>query len=210
MTKDPASAVILAGGRSSRMGQPKATLRFGPATIIERLIAELYPAFEELIVVVAPTGVETFAAETLLCDSLPRIRLLRDQDTFAGPVPALIHGLHAVRNPIAFACSCDLPLMRAEVARALCKLIGDSDAVVPEIAGRGQPLCAAYRKTALDKIERLADGGASRLTAIVERLDCRRVAEAELRRIDPDLRSFLNVNTPADYARALAAAGFNP
>jgi molybdopterin-guanine dinucleotide biosynthesis protein A len=210
MTQDPASAIILAGGRSSRMGQPKAALRFGPATIIERLIAELYPAFDELIVVAAPSATETFAADELLRVWLPRIRLLRDADTFAGPVPALIHGLRAARNPLAFVCSCDLPLIRAKVARALCTMTGDFDVVVPAIAGKSQPLCAAYRQTAADKIEDLARRGNSRLTAIVDQLDCRRIAEAELQRIDPDLRSFLNVNTPADYARALAAAGFEP
>jgi molybdopterin-guanine dinucleotide biosynthesis protein A len=192
------------------MGQPKATLRFGPATIIERLIAELDPAFDELIVIAAPSAVETFAIEGLLRDWLPRIRLLRDLDAFAGPVQALIRGLRAARHPIAFVCSCDLPLIRAEVARALCAMIDQFDGVVPEIDGRSQSLCAAYHKAALDKVERLADGGVSRLGAIVERLDCRCVTEVELRRIDPDLRSFLNVNTPADYAHALATAGLKP
>ena len=210
MMKDPASAIILAGGRSSRMGQAKAALRFGPTTIIERLIGELHPAFDELIVVAAPPAVETFDANAVLRDWLPRIRLLRDEDAFAGPVPALIRGLRAAQNPRAFVCSCDLPLIRAKVARALCTMMGDSDAVVPEIAGKSQPLCAAYRRTAADQIERLARAGHSRLTVIVEQLDCRRIGEAELRRIDPDLRSFLNVNTPTDYARAIAAAGFAP
>src|SRR5437870_54755 len=144
MTKDPAGAIILAGGRSSRMGQPKAALRFGATTIIERLIAELNPTFDELIVIAAPSEVEPFAAEELLRDWLPRIRLLRDADAFAGPVPALIRGLRAARNPIVFVCSCDLPLIRAKVARTLCTMAGDFDAVVPGITGKNQPLCAAY------------------------------------------------------------------
>ena len=191
------------------MGQPKPTLPFGTTTIIERLIAEIYPVFDEVIVVAAPAADERYVAADLLRDWLGRIHLLRDDSAFAGPVPALIRGLRAARNAIAFVCSCDLPLLRAGVARALCAMVDEYDAVVPDIAGSLQPLCAAYRSEVALKMEALARGQ-SRLTAIVEHLTIRRVPEADLRRIDPDLRGFLNVNTPADYARALKIAGYEP
>jgi molybdopterin-guanine dinucleotide biosynthesis protein A len=189
------------------MGRPKAALPFGDSTILDRLIAELLPAFAQLIVVAAPRGSESQTVVEIVARWDAQVTLLHDQEPFAGPVPALIRGLRAARSATAFVCSCDLPLLRAEVASTLCAMIGGFDAVIPTIAGRSQPLCAGYRPDAADLIEALAQAGEARLTALAERLAVRRVAEAEIRLVDPDLRSFLNVNTPADYARARALTG---
>ncbi|MGH7880710.1 MAG: molybdenum cofactor guanylyltransferase [Candidatus Binataceae bacterium] len=198
--------MILAGGRSVRMGRAKAALPFGRSTMLERLIAELIDEFGELIVIAAPRADETYAVEELIRPWRGRIAILRDENPFAGPGPALIRGLRAAQHPTVFACSCDLPFIRAAVARALCQSLADYDAAIPEINGRSQPLCAAYQQSAAATIARIVCGGEHRLTTITARLKRRRVGEAELRRIDPELRSFLNVNTPADYARALELA----
>lgn len=201
-----ASAIILAGGQSRRMGHQKALLPFGAETIIERLMAKLSPAFGELIVVAAPRGAlpDDLAGVTAGRD----IRLIRDPQAFAGPAPALVRGLCAANYPTAFVCSCDLPLLQPELALALCAMIEGYDAVVPEVAAQGHPLCAAYRAGVARAIAAIAAGGEARLNAIVKQLVTRRATAAELRNVDPDLRSFLNVNTPADYARTLALAGF--
>jgi molybdopterin-guanine dinucleotide biosynthesis protein A len=139
------------------------------------------------------------------------VRLIRDEAEYAGPALALVRGLAAASNEITFVCSCDLPLMRAEVARALCDSLREIPAsyaaVIPEIGGRLQPLAAAYRRACGPAIAAIAAGGESRLTAIAMRLNPRHAGEAELRRLDPELLSFLNVNTPEDYARALRLAG---
>jgi molybdopterin-guanine dinucleotide biosynthesis protein A len=190
------------------MRRPKAPLPFGNATILDRLIAELSPAFAELIVVAAPAEVESAAMGEILAPWEGRICLIRDQEAFAGPVAAVIRGLRAAQHPIVFVCSCDLPLLRASVALKLCAMVGEFDTAIPEIDGKSQPLCAAYRPGAADLIETIAMTGESRLTAITARLRVRRIEAAELRLIDPELHSFVNVNTPEDYTRALAIAGF--
>jgi molybdenum cofactor guanylyltransferase len=77
------------------------------------------------------------------------------------------------------------------------------DAVVPEIAGLVQPLHAVYRKRCLAAINAMIAQGEARLVQIVDAVSVRKVGERELRAIDPDLRSFINVNTPEDYQRAL-------
>ncbi len=197
------SAVILAGGRSRRMGRPKATLPFGNATILEHLIEELRAAFDDFVIVSAPRDQEPYSIEDLLKSQEVAITLVRDRTAFAGPVPALISGLHAARHSVAFVCSCDLPLLQHSIAHTLVGMLGEFDAVVPVIDGREQPLCAAYRRSCADIIEKLLNNGEQRLTAIVQQLPIRRVGEAELRLIDSDLRSFSNVNTPEEYARAL-------
>ena len=197
------SAVILAGGQSRRMGRAKAALRFGQRTILERLIAELRNDFDDLLIIAAPKQTETFAVEDLIRTASAHIRLLRDRTGYRGAAPALACGLAAASNEVAFACSCDLPLLRAKVAVALCTMLNGYEAVIPQIGGKPQPLCAVYRREVADVIETQLASGECRLTRTTQELRAFRPGEGELRRIDPELHSFLNVNTPQDYNYAL-------
>ena len=179
------------------MGSPKAELKFAGQTLLERTISELRPEFQDLVVVAAPAGLGSGLT------GLSDIHLVRDEREYEGPLPALARGLCAIRNDAAFVCSCDLPLLNAEVARTLCAMLAGYDAVIPEIAGLAQPLHAVYRKRCAVTIEEVVARGEKRLTQIVDSLAVRRVDEKVLRSIDPELHSFLNVNTPEDYATAL-------
>ncbi len=224
---------------------PKAALPFGASTILERLIETLTGAFAEIILVAAPLSDEPFSIDRtlnhradLIIDSAAstltppeenlkyrtNLTIERDDDAFAGPVGALRRGLARARGDVAFACSCDLPLLRAEVAVALCAMLDGRaailvreatiaeldprsqpyDAAIPSIEGFPQPLCAAYRReAAVAALLAMEVAGERRLTALAHRLNTRPIDDTALRTIDPDLRSFLNVNTAEDYARAL-------
>ena len=200
------SAVILAGGRSSRMGMPKAALPFGPSTMLEHLIDSLSGAFAEIIVVAAPLSDEPFSIDRSF-KQRPNLILERDDTAFAGPVGALRRGLARARSEIVFACSCDIPLLRPDLAQMLCAMVEDYGAIIPTHGGRLQPLCAAYRRErAIAALAAMEAAGEQRLSLIAERLTVRRIDQAELRAIDPDLRSFMNVNTAEDYSRALRLA----
>jgi molybdenum cofactor guanylyltransferase len=200
-------AVILAGGRSSRMGLPKAALPFGSSTIIQRLIDTLSGAFTEIVIVAAPTRDEPFSIDRILKDRAAGLIIERDDTAFEGPVAAMRRGLARARGEIVFACSCDLPLLRSELAPALCAMLTGEDAVIPQIEGLPQPLCAVYRREpTVAALAAMEAAGEHRLTLIAERLNIRPIYEPALRAIDPDLRSFLNVNTADDYTRALRLA----
>jgi molybdenum cofactor guanylyltransferase len=205
MTKmPPASAIILAGGQSRRMGTPKAALRFGNHTILERLIAELRGGFDDILIIAAPAQSETFPIGHLLRTAPSSVRLLRDRSAYEGAAVALSYGLSAVANDVAFACSCDLPLLRTAVAHALFGMLNGYEAVIPVIGAKPQPLCAVYRRSVAPVIEMQLASGERRLARIAGALTAHRPGDLELRQIDPDLRSFLNINTPEDYDRALA------
>jgi molybdenum cofactor guanylyltransferase len=186
------------------MGTPKVALPFGKSTILESLIAELCGSFDELLVVAAPARAEGVSIEYLLRTAPPSVRLLRDRNAYEGPAVALALGLNAAAHDIAFACSCDLPLLRAQVVRALREMLHDYEAVIPCVAGKPQPLCAFYRRSAAALIEKQVASGERRLTQVINFLRAYRPQDQELRQLDPDLRSFLNINTPEDYNRALA------
>ncbi len=192
------SAVVLVGGRSSRMGRHKAMLPFGGKTLIERLIAELRRVSDDIVVVAAPESVPEARLPPL------DVRVVRDEVAFAGPAQALLAGLRSIRREVAFACGSDLPMLGAQLAAQLCSMLEESDdAIIPVVAERPQVLHAVYRKRCTGAIETMLASGNRRLYTIGQLVKVRRVEEIELRRLDPELRSFFNLNTPADYAAAL-------
>jgi molybdenum cofactor guanylyltransferase len=202
-----ATAVILAGGRSARMGTPKALLDFGGVTLIERIVTELHTGFDRILIVAAPESADPLAGKLA---RISAVRVLRDEQPFEGPLLALARALDTMETAVAFACGCDAPFIQVKLACDLVAKLDSYDAAIPIVNGRPQPLCAAYRTTAAAALRAMLAQGQRRLTAFTDEPNVHRVSESELRAIDPELRSFVNVNTPADYQRALTAAGLAP
>ena len=200
---DEAGAIVLVGGRSSRMGQPKAALDFGGVPLLTRIVIELKSRFDEIVIVAAPRSESQPPIE------IPGLKIVHDETAFGGPLDALRRGLDALDHEIAFACACDLPLLSSEVAMRLVAMLDDFDGVIPEIAGMLQPLHAVYRKRCARAIQSLASSGEKRLLASSHVINAKKVDESVLREIDPELLSFFNVNTPDDYQLALRLAGFS-
>ncbi len=183
------------------MGRSKGALQFGSTTLLERIVSALRHEFCDIVIVAAPEKIDPFP------DNIPGALILRDETPHAGPVLALERGLKAARNDIVFACSCDLPMLNAGLARELCRMMADYDAVIPEVGGRLQVLHAAYRTRCAQALAEMRSRGEVHLREIIRALKARVVAESEIRSLDPEFSSFLNVNTPADYERALRLAG---
>jgi molybdopterin-guanine dinucleotide biosynthesis protein A len=204
MAREPFSAIVLAGGRSARMGRVKSTLRFGGITLIERLVAELRRVAEDIVVVTAPD------AEAIALPRLATAKIVRDEIAYQGPVGALARGLREASHDTAFACSCDLPMLRAEVVSWVVSLLSESsayDAAIAQIGGKLQPLHAAYRRRCAAALDAMVERGERRLSFVGEAANVRLIGESEYRLIDPQGRSCFNINTPEDYARALELAG---
>src|SRR5437588_3240086 len=108
-TASKCAVVILAGGKSSRMGQPKAWLEFGGEPLLARIVRRLRPGFEEFVVVSAPGQEVPAVGATVVHDEQPG----------EGPVGGLVVGLRAVTRPLALALSCDVPFVSAAVAERL-------------------------------------------------------------------------------------------
>jgi molybdopterin-guanine dinucleotide biosynthesis protein A len=204
MSGDPgrAAGIVLAGGRSTRMGRPKAGLAWEGTTLLGAVVTALAPVVARVIVVRAP-GQELPA--------LPAgILVTEDQVAGRGPLEGIRAGMSAAGDhPRVVVAAVDLPFLGpALVARLLAALTGDADAAVPVVGGRPQPLLAAYRTVLLPEVARLLDAGERRAGALLEG---RRVAwldEAALRddpavrAADPGLAGVRDVDTPQDYRAA--------
>ena len=191
--RNNASAVILAGGKSSRMGRPKALLPFDGEPLIVHAVRRLESLFSEIIVVAA--------AEQEL-PPLPA-RLVRDQVAYQGPVAGIYYGLQEARGAIGFVISCDVPFLNLRFISYLLSQISDYDVVVPYWEERFQPLFAVYRREVAPLLKDQLERGELRPISLYKKVRTREVAPDEIRRFDPEGLSFLNMNTPEDYQAAL-------
>lgn len=189
-----ATAVVLTGGKSSRMGRPKALLPFAGEPLIAHVVRGLKTMFAEVVVVAAP--------EQEL-PVLPAV-LVRDQVAYQGPVSGIYHGLKASTKDVCFVTSCDAPFLNLPLIAHLVSRIADVDVVVPCWRERLQPLHAAYRTRVLPLLWTQLERGELRPTLLYDKVRTRKIQEDEILRFDPDGLSFLNMNTPEDYQEALA------
>lgn len=188
-----AAAIILAGGKSSRMGRPKALLPFAGQPLIAHLVRSLQQSFGSIIIVAAPE------------QELPEVpaRVVRDDLPFKGPVGGIYYGLRAASEEFAFVTSCDAPFLNLALVRFLATRISSWDVVVPYWQDRFQPLHAIYRTKLAPLLAEQLQRNELRPVTLFERVRTLRIHEDEIRCFDPDGVSFLNMNTPEDYQTAL-------
>jgi molybdenum cofactor guanylyltransferase len=204
---DDAAAIVLAGGRSSRMGSPKAALEWHGSTLLRRVTGIVARA-------VAPGPVVVVSAPGQALPALaPGVEVVTDEREGRGPLQGLAAGLAAIsdRAPVAYVSSTDVPLLHpAFVRRVLGAFHDEVDVVLPEVGGYRQPLSAAYRVDLVNAIDDLIAADRMRPAFLFERSRVLHMNEADLlqngalARLDPKLASVSNLNEPADYERAHA------
>jgi molybdopterin-guanine dinucleotide biosynthesis protein A len=197
-------AIVLCGGRSTRMGLPKLSLPFGPELMLLRVI-RLVGAVVDAVVVVAAPGQEV----PPLPEGVPLVRDRREQ---RGPLEGLSAGLSALPADVesAFATGCDVPLLVPALVRRMFELLGEHDVAVPKTGGYHHPLATVYRRSVLAPVESLLAEDRLRPFFLFEKVRTREVSADELTDVDPELASLENLNRPEDYLSALARAGFTP
>jgi molybdopterin-guanine dinucleotide biosynthesis protein A len=192
--------IVLCGGRSIRMGTPKALLRFGDETMLQRVVRILGTVVSPIVVV---------AASQQELPGLPAsVVVTRDEHEDRGPLEGLRAGLKGLPDgvEIAYVTSCDVPLLVPRFVTRMVELLGDHDIAVMEIDGFAHPLSAVYRRSTLPHVEALLDADRRRMIFLFDAVKTRRVQTSEMTPVDPELLTLRNLNTPKDYADALAAA----
>ncbi len=193
--------IVLCGGRSSRMGQPKLTLPFGDEPMLARVVRILRTTVNPVVVVAAP-GQDV--------PSLPSdVRILRDEHEHFGPLAGMAVGLRALAGEVeaAFVSSCDVPLLRPEFIAEMIRRLGSHELAVPKEGDFHHPLAAVYRTSLAERVHQLVAGQRLRPLFLIQASDSVEVPVDELRAVDPELKSLRNLNRPEDYEVALRLAG---
>lgn len=180
-----ATLLVLAGGESRRMGRPKAWLRVGNTVLLRYVADRLAPSFSEVVV--------SFAEPEQLEQHVP-YRVVFDRRRHAGPLAGLEAGLAAAREEVLFAVGCDMPYVSESLAQLAVAAARGADAAIPRHDGLFEPVCGAYRRTALPAIASALDAGRYVAHDVAEYLDV-----TWLEGQDP--QQFESLNTPADFER---------
>lgn len=189
------TAIVLVGGQARRAnGQEKYFFIYEGRTFIERLVDTLREVTDEIILVARdPEQCKRFR-------SLEGVRCITDIRPGIGPIGGLHAGVLAAHGDLLFVSACDMPCIDATVIRYLFSVIGEHDAVIPcwnpEMI---EPLHAVYRKGML--LDYLRDHESYSLRPMIRSINTRYVPVAELRSIDPELKSFTNINKIEDLER---------
>lgn len=196
--------IVLCGGRSERMGRSKAHLPFGPERMLQRVVRLLGDVVRPIVVVAAPgQDLPELAAD---------VRVVRDRTAGCGPLEGLYCGLCACAKDVdaAFVTGCDTPLLTTAWIQEVLEQLGTCDVAVPRDERRLYPLSAVYRTAVSNVIRGLLDRRQYRLQDLFGHVTTSFIDVDALRKVDPDLDSLLNINSPADYRGALSRAGLTP
>lgn len=215
------SGIVLVGGRSSRLGTPKALIELAGAPLVRHVLHAIAPSCDEIVLVAAPPDAQPEDLRAGLAREVERlahdgasVRVVHDAHAHLGPVSGLATGLAAAHGELAWVTACDVPLLAPALVAALlerAERARDADVVVPRWRGYLEPLLAVYRTRAMAAhfAQQLADQ-VLKPTARFDRRTVTIVEEEEVLRIDPEGRSFVNVNAPGDLATARALVAREP
>lgn len=186
------TGVILAGGKSSRMGTDKGLMEFQGEKMISRTMKMFRGLFREIIIVT-----------NLPLDYLDQdARIVTDIFPGKGPIGGIHTGLFFSSNEHAFFAACDMPFFNGEFIAYMLSRIGNYDIVVPETEKGFQPLHAVYSRKCLNRINTLIQENRLKVTGFYKSFRTLGISPEEIARFDPENRIFLNVNTPEDLKGA--------
>ena len=188
------TGVLLAGGKSRRMGEDKRYLVVGEQTLLERGLGVLRSMFHDVLVVIAqdsaPLDIDT--------------RVVRDLVPDCGSLGGIYTALTQATTPYIFAVACDMPFLNQAVITQFTNRRDTADIVMARLATRLHPMHALYGKGCLPAMDQMIVARQLKIQALVSHASLRvqYVTEADLLSIDPSWRSFHNVNTPEDLEAA--------
>lgn len=190
-------AIVLAGGRSTRLGRDKASEPLLGRPLLQHVLDRISGLVDELIIVRAPRQ----ALPEI--DTALQLRVVDDAYPGRGPLGGIYTGLHAARAGRCLAVACDMPLLSRLLLGELLRRSAECDVVMPVIEFP-EPLHAVYARSCVEAMRERLDSGQLKITGFLGAVHVCYMREAECRSFDPDLRSFVNTNTEEDLVRARA------
>ncbi len=188
------TGLIIAGGKSRRLGIDKRFLNIGGRTCIQRVLDAYRGFFDEVLIVA--DSVQPF-------QSLG-VRVVVDLIPGKAALGGLYTGLHYAAGERVFAAAADMPLITPAAIRIVLDQASDGDIVIPDLDGKLQPMHAVYSKACLPSLRTLVEAGTLKVQDLCHcpELRVQRIPQSAFTAVDPALRSFFNINTPDDLALA--------
>ena len=190
------SAIILGGGRSSRLGQDKVSLIINGESILPRTISRLNEVSSDIIIVKA-SG-DNQRSQTIS----PEVRIVTDFESSKGPLMGIYTGMKASHDDYCLVVACDMPFLNIDLLYYMTSRIPGYDAVVPFIKDEVEPLHAVYSTDCIDIIEQMIQQNDLKVRNLLGQIRVRYIGQDEIDHYDPDHLSWFNINTPDDLKRA--------
>jgi molybdenum cofactor guanylyltransferase len=186
------TAIILAGGKSSRLGRDKALEKIGGKYLIERIIDSLSQFGDDIIVITAAPN------------QLPGLNIEKVIDTYphTGAKVGLCTGINAATSFYSLVVACDMPFLNIDLLRYLLDAVSGFDAAIPRIGDKIEPLHAVYSKNCIPILEEQIRKGKLKISDIFNEINVRYIEAEEIERYDPQHLSLFNINSEADLKRA--------
>jgi len=192
------TGVILAGGMSSRFGSNKAFAEINGTPLIKKVVNAMGAVFGELIII----------ANSPQDYSFLNIPVHEDMIKGFGPLGGIYTGLQKMPGQFGFFVACDMPFLNGNLIRYITDVTNDDlDAVVPRVDWKMEPLHALYSKNCIHAIKELIDAGECMISKFFQAIRVRFINEQEIRKYDPMLRSFFNINRPGELHDAAGSEG---
>jgi len=193
------TSIILAGGKSSRLGRSKALQAIQGKSLIQRVVDRVAILSTEIIIATA-------RGEAIPCSSAVRMKTVTDIYPGKGPLVGIYSGLRASTSPRAIVVGCDMPFLSVGLLDYMSRISSPFDGVVPRIEDQVEPLCAVYSRGCLAPIQGLLEQNELRINELFTMVRVRYIGEDEINRFDPEHLSFFNVNGKVDLDRARSLA----
>ena len=189
------TSIVLAGGKSSRLGRCKLSESLCGKSLIEYVIRQLEPISNQILIVTAKGQSKlpiTHKAEVII-DIVPD----------KGPLEGIYTGLLASKSPYSLVVGCDMPFLNINLLRYMISQLQGFDAIVPQLEmGKIEPLHAIYSRRCTSIIQTQLEKEQLKISQTLDLLNVRYIQREECKRIDSGLLSFFNINSPADLRRA--------
>jgi len=196
-------AVILCGGKGSRLGMDKTQLLFKNQTFLERVVDQVSQVCSPIVLVGDTDFGYHKLPKSILFDS--------DHQTNKGPLEGIRVGLERLSTTVefAFVTSCDVPLLRPELIRYLFENLNQHDAIIPVSDSRVFGMTAIYRTSLHEQLGERITSNQLRVSEIAGAVNSAQPNVETLRKIDPNLDSMTNVNSAQDYFNLLSRFGLD-
>jgi len=191
--------VLLAGGKSKRMNRNKLFLPFDQEdTLIAYMLQKITRYFRSVLIVTNPEYQQSIQKIVNLC-WYSSVSVLTDIIPSCGPLAGIYTGLLSIPSSHAFFLAADQPFLSLPLVRYMITRIKHSDAVVPKSEKGYEPLFCIYTKQCINPIQTMIQSGIFQVSKLFDGIQTTVIETEEIRRYDPGMQSFINVNTESDY-----------